>query len=226
MTEQNLLNAIYEMYESDNDHWATTDAEYITGRTYCNRAIARWERYDNTLWRELWGTLTAAADGDKTTTAGDYTYDCPTNMRYPASYVRTVNNGTSTYFKVIKPEEVALMDDTSGKWCYFTGSIKDGFTLNFNPDNALTTGDTITYEYYKQASTFTTTTSETEMDDDDFIVYFVLSRLFENDGEDGKASKAFQEAEDRLENMRVRNMSAFWNQEDAIQEINSDGFGV
>jgi hypothetical protein len=230
MTEQQILNAVYALYEGDTENWETTSDEYLAGRVYCNVAINRWERLEGIRWRDLFTTLSAAADGDKTLTAGDYDYDCPSDFRFVAGGVRTIDtSGNSTYFNVIPPEKVAQMDDTSGNWCYFTGSVKDGFILHFNPDLTLSTGHTIAYEYYKSATTFTETTSVSEMSDPYFIVYFVLSRFFENDGEDGKAMKAFQEAEARLDQMRTENMIMALDTEDNIDELNNtrgtSGFG-
>lgn len=228
LTETQILGIVYTLYEGDTTGWTATSAEYLSGRVYANTAINRWEHYEQTNWRELWGTLTAAADGTKTLTAGTYSYICPSNMVKPASYVRTVNSsGNSTYWDVVTPDRVpSLVKDTSYHYCYFTGNVKSNFYLNFNPLITLTTGNTINYEYYKTATTFTATTSTTEMTDPYFIVYFVLSRFYENDGSDD-ASKAFQEAEARLEAMRTNNMIGYEGVDDKIESTLSDdaGFG-
>jgi len=224
LTEQEIINIIYSLYETDTTNWAVTDEEYLAARKWCNIAISRWEYYDNTAWSELWTTLAAAADGTKTLTAATYTYACPTNMVKPSTYVRT--GAGKQYWKVIKPKQVgdyALSDDYV---CWFTGSIKAGFTLNFNSRLTLTTGHAIEYEYYKAASAFTAITSTTEMSDPYFIVYFVLARFLKNDGEDNV--EELQEADDRLETMRVANMSGFGTQADNIEETieTNSGFGV
>lgn len=227
ISEQSLFNIIYALYEGDTTNWSVTSDEYLSARVYANAAINRWEQYDQTNWRELWGTLTSAATGDKTTTLNDWDYTCPSDMVKPASYVRTVNSsGNSIYWDVRPLAQIPSLATATGYFCYFTGNVKDGFTLHFNPNVPLVTGDTINYEYYKAASTLTTTTSTTEMADPYFIVYFVLSRFFENDGEDGRASKAFQEAESRLENMRTNNMVHLEGVSDDIEEgLGSSGFG-
>lgn len=221
LTENQILDIVYALYEGDDDGWETTSDEYLAGRKYCNAAINRWEHYDNTEWRDLFSTLTAAADGDKTTTAGDYSYDCPTNMVRPASWVRTGEQ----FWEVIPPEKVPQYTDTKAYWCYFTGNVKDGFDLNFNPEINLTTGTTIYYEYYKAATTFDDASDTTEMPDPYFIVYFVLARFLKNDGEDN--SEELQEADDRLETMRVANMSGYYSIDDNIDAAatRTAGFG-
>lgn len=225
LTENNIIDIVYALYETDDDGWETDSDEYLAARKYANVAINRWEKYDNTQWRELWSTLTAAADGDKTLTAGDYSYDCPTNFLRPGSWVRT--GATPTFWKVIPPEQVAAKDlsnDTSN-FCYFTGNIKTGFDLNFNPNVTLTTGDTIYYEYYKVATKFTAITDTTEMSDPYFIVYYVLYRFLKNDGED--YTDEANQSEDLLENMRTTNLSGYFGIPGQIQEpiSSNSGFG-
>jgi len=221
LTEEQIIDIVYSLYETDTTGWDTTSEEYLAARNYCNIAIARWEAYDNTTWRELWTTLTAAADGDKTLTAVDYSYDCPTNFRRPGSWVRT--GSTPQYWEVIAPEDRGKYDGVSAYVCWFTGNRKDGFDLNFNPELTLTTGDTIYYEYYKTATTFTATSSTTEMADPYFIVYYVLYRFLKNDGED-YADEANQ-SEDLLENMRVANMSGFQSIPNRIGETPDINYG-
>jgi len=222
LNEQELLNIVYAMYEADTSNWAATSDEYLSARVMANAAINRWEFYEQTNWRELWTThASTASDIVKTTTAGTYTYACSTDMIKPASYIRT---NTTNYWHVVPLNQVPTHANDNTNFVYFTGNIKVGFTLAFNPNTTLTTAHVISYEYYKSATRFTATTSTTEMTDPYFIVYFVLSRLYENDGEDSKASKAFQEAEGRLENMRTQNMLGFENVDDLITGL-GDGFG-
>ena len=230
MDEQSILNIIYAMYEGDTTNWATSSDEYLAARVYANAAINRWEFYDFTNWHELWGTLDdAGASAGKTLTNGTSTYNCPKNMIRPSSYVRTEDSsGNSTFWEVVPLAKVAsLATDSSYHYTYFTGSIKNRFQLHFNPNIELTTGSYIRYEYYKSATKFTSPDSTTEMSDPYFIVYFVLSRFYENDGETNKSSKAFQEAEARLENMRTQNMMHLEGTKDNIETTidNNDGFG-
>ena len=225
LTENDIIDIIYSLYETDTDGWGTGDDEYLAARKYCNVAISRWEKYDNTVWRELWTKLSDASDGDTSLTAGTYAYDCPSDFIRSSSWVRT--GDTPTFWQVIDPSELAdhdLSNDTSN-FCYFTGNPADGYDLNFNPNVTLTTGDTIYYEYYKTASLFSATTSTTEMSDPYFIIYYVLARFLKNDGEDYEEEA--NQADDLLENMRVMNMSGFAHIPNPIQEAISgnSGFG-
>lgn len=220
LTEQDIINAIYALYETDTTNWSETDEEYLAARQYCNLAINRWEHYDNTEWKELWVKLSSASDGDKITD-GTNSYDCPSNFVRPSSWVRI---GTTVY-EVIPQEKIARMVDSKDNYCYFTGNPKDGYDLNFNANLTISTGDTIYYEYYKTASKFTTTTSTTEMVDPYFIVYFALARFIKNDGDDNL--EELQEADAKLEQMRVMNMSGLYDIPDQIESSlgDLDGFG-
>jgi len=228
LTESEIINDVYALYETDTGNWATSDEEYLAARKFCNIAIRRWEFYDNTKWRELFVTLDDAADGTKTLTAGTYAYACPTNMRSPGGWVRTVaaTGGDVTFWKVIGSEMSGEHDDADTHVCWFTGSEKAGFELNFNSEITLTTSDEIDYEYYKTATLFTATTDSTEVADPYFIVYFVLARFLKNDGEDN--IEELQESDDRLETMRVVNMSGYFGVPDNIEETvaTSVGFGI
>lgn len=224
LTEQQILNIVYSLYETDDTNWDTDSSEYLSGRVFANAAIVKWQNYNNTVWRELWGTLAAAADGTKTITAGTYNYSTPTNFTRPSSWVRTTDsNGSNTYWEVVSPEKVGKLADSKEFYCYFTGSVKDGFKVNFNPNITLTTGDTINYEYYKTASQFTTTTSTTEVPDPYFIVYFILARFLKNDGED--YGEEMDMADSLLENMRVANLTGYFDVPDQMEQSTSSGFG-
>jgi hypothetical protein len=221
LSENDIIHIVYAMKEGDDDGWETASDEYLAARRYCNVAINIWEFYESTIWRELWSTLTAAADGTKTTTAGTYSYACPTNFVRAGSWVRI--NGE--LFSIVVPERVASLTESDSNFVYFTGSIKDGFSLKINPRLTLKTGNVIEYEYYKTATKFTTTTSTTELSDPYFIVYFVLARFLKNDGEDFGDERDMYE--NKLELMQTTNISGYFGISDPLSETleTQGGFG-
>ena len=223
LTESEILDLVYSMYESDQDTWAATSDEYLTARRYCKAAILRWEYEPGVLWTQLYKRLSSAADGDKTTNASDYSYACPTDMRLPPKgddqspdYVWL----NDTPYMVLPVSKVQQMQTSQDNWCYFTGSQKDGFTLKFNPNLTIIAGLTIEYDYYKQASYFTAPTSTTEMENPMFIVHYVLSRFYKNDGLSGESSQEMQIAEQMIEQMKE---NAFVVIDDELS--NNAGFG-
>lgn len=202
LTESEIIDLIYAKKEGDSTTWGSTDTEYLTARRLLNAGVYRWEFLEGTRWKELFKKLSDATDGTKTCTAGDYDVTCPTDMRHPpekGSYVRVGGEDVP----VISVFEVEQYRDTGSSYCYFTGNVKDGFTLNFNPNMTLTTGASIDYLYYKKATTFTTTTSTTEISDHMFLVHYVLADLYQND-ESASADKQISEA--LLQQMKSNNM--------------------
>lgn len=121
----------------------------------------------------------------------------------PGNYVRLVDaGGTSSYYEVVPLSRVEQLDNSSDRFCYFTGNQKLGFTCNFNDNITLTTGLTIKYEYYRRATYFTTTTSTTEMSNPMFIVHYALHRFYKNDGLLSESQEELQIAETLLEEMK------------------------
>lgn len=226
ITESEIIDQIYSAYETDNTTWSSTSAEYLTARRLCKAAILRWEYLEGTRWNELYSILTDASDGTKTTTNGTSSYGCPTNMHYPPqpdSYVRLVDSGGGkTFLTVVSLSKVEQLGSSTDHFCYFTGNPKDGFTLKINPNISLTTGNTINYEYWKNATYFTTTTSTTEMSNPFFIVHYVLWRLYKSDGLLNEASEEFNTAESLLDQMKAENFSVIMDDVDG----SSEGFGI
>jgi hypothetical protein len=221
ITESEIIDLVYSLYEGDQDTWASTSDEYLTARRYAKAAILRWEYESGVLWPQLYKRLSSASDGDKTTSVGDYTYTCPADMRLPPKG----DDKTPDYvwidslpFVVYPLSKVQQLKNSQGNWCYFTGNQKDGFTLNFNPNITLPAG-TLTYDYYKQATYYTTPTSTTEMENPMYIVHYVLSRFYKNDGLTGESTQEMQLAEQMVEQMKE---NTFVIVEDSLNDF---GFG-
>jgi len=224
-----IQQAIHTLYEGDTDVPSSSEEDYSVRTRLINAAINRWEKEDGVLWNELWVKLSDAADGDTTTADGTLSYDCPSDFHMPGGYVRLVDaNGSSTYYMVYPPHKAQLFDNEDKKVCWFDGNPSSGYDLNFldDPDGSYT----ISYEYYKLADSLSSGTDIPEMGDPYFIVYFVLSRLYEIDGQMANATKAFQESESRLAQMKARNMQMGWYQDSRIEDWDLEqgvsGFGV
>ena len=215
------IEYINSLYESDSQPPASGDEDFIVWTSLINIAINLWENEEGLLWKELFVKLTDAVDGDKIATAGDYSYDVPTNFRFPASGYVWLGTGTNkTAYKVVKQEDLVLYENDSGNWCYFLMDTTP--TLEFNPNCTLTTGQTISYNYYKKATKLTTGASTFEMSDPMFAVYYVLSELKKEEGD----ATAGQIASQKLEGMKTKNtMPANWQDNSLLNSLGK-GFGV
>ena len=221
MTETEAQAILHILYEGNNSTPASTTSDYLTRRGLMNVGIATWEKEG--LWRELYVNLSDAADGDKTTTADDADYDCPTDFIFPVGFLRI---GTSYYpFRDVEKYQLTTSSDDSTYFYYVTGNKNTGYDIHIHPTPS-STGDTITYEYYKSATALSATTTVFEMNDPYFAIYFALSKLLELDGKMGEAQKAFVEAGERLERMKEINMTVpFYQQNQVPDEAFSRGVG-
>lgn len=212
------LNTLYNGSSTPPDFG---EEDYTVWTSFINLGVSLWENEEGVLWRELFVKLADAADGDKTTSSGDYSYALPTNFKFPASGYVWLGTGTNkTAFKVVTQEEVQLYENNASNWCYFL--LDTTPTLEFNPNCTIPNGQTISYNYYKTATALSAAADTFDMSDPLFTVYYALSELKKEEGD----TSALDIAEQKLESMRVKNMMPTWFQEDTSRNSTLKGFGV
>lgn len=217
------IEYINTLYESDETPPSEGDADYTVWLALLNIAKNLWEHEEGVFWKELFVKLADAATGDKTTSAGDTSYTCPTDFKFPACGYVWLGSGTSkTAYKVITQEQAQLLQNDLGKWCYFLMDTSP--TLEFNPNlaSSISAGLTIHYEYYKSATKLTTGTDTFEMSDPMFAVYYALSELKKDEGDTTSLSIATQ----KMESMKTRNITPYWYQDNAVENALDDGWGI
>lgn len=214
------IGYINSLYEIDSTAPSEGDEDYTVWTNLINIAIDLWENEEGVLWRELFVKLEDATDGD-TTTDGTTSYSVPTDFRFPASGYVWVGSGTGkTAYKVIDQKDIQAYENNSENWCYF---LLDGTpTLEFNPNLTMTTGDTISYNYYKNASSVSTGADTFDMSDPMFVVYYVVGELKKEEGDTSLLSVATQ----KLEAMKTKNEMVPWLQDDSFISNTEEGFGV
>jgi hypothetical protein len=213
MTEQDIILQAFYLSEQDTDVWQDDSDEYELARGILHNGISRWETYDNTKWRDL---LTVSDDTPLTT---DHSYVTPSTFLDAGSWVRTGDS----FWTIVPPENIAKYSNSQERYCYFLGDKKNGYTLNFNPNLEMSAGDLIKYEFYRKALRTEDPDDEVEMSDPMFLSYFIAAHL----GEDGMNYDFFDIAEERLKQMKVRNMSGYFGIPNNIEETLPDevGFG-
>src|SRR3989304_916010 len=200
-TLTNAIAYLNSLYEADSTVPASTEEDYLVWTDLFNIAINLWENEEGVLWKELFVKLADAATGDKTVTADDYSYTVPTDFKFPASgYVWVGTAPNATAFRILKQEEIQLFENDTGNWCYFLMDTSP--TLEFNPNCELTTGYTISYMYYKNATKLTTGTETFEMSEPMFMIYYALAELKKEEGDLSAQAIASQ----KLEAMKTRNI--------------------
>jgi len=213
------IGYINTLYESDNTAPSAGDEDYTVWTSLLNIAVGLWENEEGVLWKELFVKLADASDGDKTASAGDYSYDCPSDFVFPASGYVWIGSGTNkTAYQVIKQEDLVLYENNSSNWCYFLMDTSP--TLEFNPNCTVKAG-TISYNYYKHASLLSSGSDTFEMADPMFAVYYALSELKKEEGD----TSPLVIAQQKLEAMRTKNIMPTWFQEDNLIDKTGSGFG-
>lgn len=224
MTLQEFQDELHTIYQGDTDTPADTDSEWNVRFNLLKQAIREWASEEGVLWAELWTTLTAAADGDKTVLTSDLDYACPTDFDFAGGFVRTGSSGNYAYWKVLPAEKAQTFLNEAMQACYFTGNPSSGYTLHFLQQP--TVGDTIDYPYYKRPSYPDAVGEVIEMSDPLFAIYHCLSRMLEIDGAGARAIKAFRQAGAKMRGMKIRNVMPPYLQDNVVPDRQQDAEGA
>jgi hypothetical protein len=216
MTLSSAINKLNFLYNGSSTPPTSGDEDYLVWTGLLNLGISLWEDEEGMLWNSLFSSLTAAADGTKTTTTAT-SYALPTNFKFPNSaYVWLGTGNSKTPYKIVKQKDIQLYENNSDRWCYFTTS-----TLEFNPNLTITSGQTINYNYYKTATELTSGSSVFEMSDPNFAIYYALSELKKEEGD----TSALQIATQKLDAMKTLNEMPSPNEEYSLSEPLGEGMG-
>lgn len=217
-TLTNAISLLNTLYEADDTPPTAGEEDFTVWTALFNLGINLWENEEGMLWRELFVKSSVAVDGDMAITTGNFSYDVPTNFRFPASgYVWLGNSPNATPIRIFRPEEIQLFDNHTGNYAYFLNNT----TLEFNPNSHLTVGDTITYTYYKKASAVSSGSDTFEMSDPAFCVYYALAELKKEEGDPTASAIASQ----KMEGMKVKNMLPSHFQQNRLENFIEGGFG-
>lgn len=233
-----IIQKVHRIVELNTDYPSSGEDTYDLRFGLLNDYVDAWQSEEGVLWNELWVLASFTS-----TSASSYILSAVspaiTNMKFPGGFVELVDsNGGSTYWEVIKPEEVRLRTNnstawdyqytnTESKWCYFLGDPQTGFTLYFNP-NFVPGSGTIKFPYYKMATRLTTGSSKPEMSDPEYLVHSMASDELAQD-DPGESDKHLAIAQSRLRGMKTLNaMGAPWMRnrvEDRAGHVSGTGFG-
>lgn len=223
-----IFKAYYYLYRGEADTPVSTDDEYTIGLGLANEAVNRWFRYDNTFWRELYNTLQAADDGDKTITTDDVEYDAPSDMQEYGGSIKVLDSDNKVVqrYQIIEPQEAQFKGDNS-TYAYFTGDPTNEFVLHLNPaPPSSLNGLNIDYVYYKKPTEFTQGSDVTEMADPYFIVHRMLAQRFRVSRNYSAYQTAFRDAEDKLKIMQANNNSGSWSNPWKVPDNSGSTFGA
>lgn len=211
------------LYNGSSTPPTSGEEDYLVWLNLANTAINVWENEEGTLWNELFIHLSDSSvedeDGSRETIADTYSYSVPFDFKFSASTYVWIGPSKIPY-KVIQQVDSQLYANDTGNWCYFLFAATP--TLEFNPNCQLPAGQVIEYDYYKYAEKLTGDSSEFEMSDPMFAVYYSLAELKKEEGNSGELQMASQ----KLEAMKTRNGMVPWYQEDQLHNFDGGGFGI
>src|SRR3990167_6005622 len=233
-----IVQKVHRIVELNTDYPSSGEDTYDLRLALINDYVDAWGGEEGTLWNELW-VLASFTSSSATSYTLSAVSPAITTMKFPGGFVELVDsNGGSTYWEVIKPEEVRLRTNNSTawdyqytneqtRWCYFLGDPQAGFTLYFNPNFIPGTG-TIKFPYYKKATRLADAGDKPQMSDPEFLVHSVASDVLAQE-DPGEADKHLQIAHSKLKSMKTQNMMAPHWQINRVQDrsghLSGSGFG-
>lgn len=216
-TLNQAISKLNSLYNGSSTPPVAGEEDYIVWTDLLNIGINIWENEEGVLWRELFVKSTAAATGDLTTVAGTYSYDLPSDFRFPvSSYIWSGVNYNKSPVRVINPSSLQLYENNTDGFAYFLNG-----SLEFNPNMTIHGGDPLVYSYYKKASALSSGTDTFEMSDPMFAVYYALSELKKEEGD----TSALTIAQQKLDAMKTLNYMGADFQDETIINPTHDGMG-
>ena len=226
MTYEEIFAAYYVLYRTEAETPNSADDEYIIGMSLANEAVNRWANYDNTMWTELYSTLSRAEDGAMVV-AAKTDYETPDDMRKVGGhvYVRDANGGLVHRYKIIQPEEVQFQSDEAS-YAYFIGDPNNGFTMNVNPlPPESLRGLRFDYVYYRKPIKLTKGTDLVDMSQPYFVVHRMLANRFRGSRNPFYQS-AKNDAEDVLKTMKLEQVTGSWGDPWSLPDRSGSQWGA
>lgn len=223
MTTEQILQKVHRRYEGSTDYPESGDSDYDLRLALLGDGVEAWAD-ENYPWVELYVTLADAATGDKTTD-GTAVIDCPTDFLRPATMLKIGN----TYYSFQRKEKTinTLRQDSSAYYFTVVGSpgSKD-IHVNPTPESGLT----ISYGYIKSATRPTTGSDIPQVPRPDYLTYYILAALYEQDYRNDMVNFYEQKMQEELQKMVIDHVSKPADHVNAIANIGNrlygTGFGV
>jgi hypothetical protein len=212
------MDTINSLVSNDSDTPLSTDDEWAVRLNLINIAIDKWSMGD-VFWDELWTTYTHAST---VSAARTYTITA-TDLRFLGGSLQLTLDGATSYVQIISPEEYETYAGEA-RVAYITGNVSAGWTLNLGWTPVAgdgTFGATISFNYYKYATKFTSssnTTDEPEMSDPNYIIYDVAATKSLLESKNNQFSIFSTEAGKSLDNMRIINDIKPSNNSDRMED--------
>jgi len=220
MTLDQLQQNIYHLYDgSDVSYHQSTSEDYLLRKGLINTAIEDWAMSYGVKWRELFTTGTAGS-----TVPSQSQYDIPQDFIHMVSEVKVNYTTGVVYYQYKKLEDRLLSDRANPSERYYTITGKVGsFKLDLNPipDQV----GVITFDYYKKPTPLVNGSDVTEVPNPLYLVYYTVSRLYEQDNRSDLAQTYEQRATTVLNQMIVNNNTNPYSADQIITKLRTTSLG-
>lgn len=211
------LEIIHKLYENNNDFPDSSSEDFIARLEKFNTAIDQWESKvrEGVLWKELFTSAPVTAGG----TGSD---NAPADFLWPAGSIWIGGNE----YSFVRPEKARqIINKYSAKKIFWITGGNGAYKINTYP--AIGAGTIFDVDYYKKATKFSTgaESTEIEMSDPYFGIYWVLTSLYLDDENSTQADMNLNISNDKIKSMELSNESTPFYQDNALEDINEPGFG-
>lgn len=222
MTVDQILQKVHRRYEGSVDYPVSGDDDYDLRLALLGDGVESWADEPQN-WKELY-TPVSTSDGDKTTD-GTSTIDCPTNFLRPATMLQISN----TYYTFQRKElTINTLRNDSGAYFFTVVGTPGAYDIQVNPTPA--TGLTITYDYIKTATRPTTGSEIPQVPNPNFLVYYILAALYEQDNRNDLVNFYEQKMAQEINKMVINHVRKPADHPNQILSIGNrlygNGFGV
>jgi len=223
---QQLINSIQLQTLNDPTAPVAGSQEYLIYQQLINNlAIPTWENERGTLWNELWVDESNFA----TVVASQPDIPLPFDFKFiGGGFIRLTFTGSTATNPQIRTYPVKMLPEielnprqNKPEW-YVYGNAANGFFLKCGwiPQvGAAEIGATISFRYYKYASTLVALTDVPEMSDPNFIIYKVSAQVSANNYNMNLYQIMEDKANYSLLNMRMANDMASNFMDDYVKDI-------
>lgn len=175
LTVEDGLKQIHTQYEGDSDFLDFDDDESAFRFELLKQGIISWiDRFPQL--RETFTPLSAAVDGDKTTTNNLTTYDSPTNFMRPVSDLY-INGERHTYVVLNKFSDEKMRYPSKKMYTFLGAPGSYKILVNPAPAGSLP----IEYDYYAGLTLPTLANNIIPISRPLYAIYFALNKLFADD---------------------------------------------
>jgi hypothetical protein len=197
-----MLQEIHTLFSNGIDYPGSTEEDYKVRVALINSFIRVWSRAAGVKWRQLYDVKASqmiAAEGDSS-------FVCDDQFRRLGGKVKLILAGVTFDVPVFSQERLDG-DDLPATYCYVSGK-PGAYYVNFVGVPAAQVGATIRYRFYRFPTLMTAENDVPDMADPNFIIFSVVSRLFQLTRNNTGYTIYFNDAQEALESMTTENMES------------------